>query len=82
MKIEHLPSPFQALVSKLTLETETERALSDNQLMRICGNLRAVSYDYDRDSYFLNGNSFGPAVSGRKPGRPEDATVRIVQVPF
>lgn len=43
----------------VTLQDDTERALSDSDLLLICDNARGIKYDGATDSYSLTGESLG-----------------------
>lgn len=76
MKIEHMPSPSDACVSVVALETAEERALSDDDLVRICANLQGVTYNHEGEDYALTGDDFGPKAAGSVE-RPVNAIVQV-----
>jgi hypothetical protein len=47
------------------LESADERALSDDQLLRMCANLQGITYSHETEQYALNGQDLGPPVRGR-----------------
>jgi len=44
--------------AEVTLENDKERALTSSDLLAIIDDGKGVSYDYDTDSYQLNGEEF------------------------
>jgi hypothetical protein len=60
LRIKQLVRGVTYKSSLLTLETDAERALSNDDLMRIVDNAEGIKYDPKADSYALTGGSFGP----------------------
>lgn len=59
MKIEHYFRSSSSRRSRVTLETDTERALSDSDLLLICDNHQGISFNKQTGSYDLTGESLG-----------------------
>lgn len=65
MQIEQVPSTLSSPMWLITLETDEERALTDEQIVKIAENCKGVEWDHEAGQYRLNGEDFGPDVGGR-----------------
>jgi hypothetical protein len=79
MKIEQMPSRYTTRSSNVVLETEAERALSNDQLITLCDNLEGIEYNHETKSYSLTGKSFGTPhhFGGRVQRNGDTCTVTV-----
>jgi hypothetical protein len=80
--IKTQPSGYSTRVARLTLQNDAERALTNDQLMRLVDNHQGITFDRETDSYSLNGDDFGPdrRFGGSVKPHAGEPDVRLVTV--